>query len=157
MKGVDMARPRKRDLEKMRLADRRSKVLQMTIAGKDTRSIAEEFGVSHTTIAKDIKAALKAAEEGMLTGASELRRIQHLRIIQAIDAVWMMVKGGDLDAISTLIRLSDREAKLLGLDAPQRIDIRKRIEERAREQGWDASEAVAEFERIQREHSFSRN
>ncbi len=144
-----------KERERMRLAERRSQVMQMTVAGKTTDQIAGEFMVSRQTIAKDIKSALKSTEESMLTATVEVRRVQHLRLEQAFDAIWIQIKTGDLDAIKVMISLLDRESKLLGLDAPQRIDVRRRIEERAAEKGWDAKAAVAEFERMTREHSKS--
>lgn len=44
----------------------------------------------------------------------------------------------------------ERRCKLLGLDAPARIDITERVRELAREQGLDEGEAVAMAERIVR-------
>ncbi len=151
--GRKIGRPTNKEREQLRLADRRSQVLQMTIAGKTTDAIAGEFELSRQTISNDLRKALESQEASMLTGAAEVRRIQHLRLTQALDAIWIKIKEGNLDAIATMVRLLDREAKLLGLDAPQRIDVRRRIEDRAEELGYDSKAAVAEFERLIRENS----
>ena len=143
-----MGRRSKKAKRELRLWDRRAQVLARVVAGLGVDTIAAEFEVSRQTISSDIRAALKRQEETMLTGAAEVRRVQQLRLTEAMDAIWLEVKGGDLDAIGIMLRLMKREAALLGLDAPTRIDVRRRIEERAAEQGWDADAAVSEFERI---------
>ena len=51
-------------------------------------------------------------------GVAELRAIENERLDVAIHAIWDKVKDGDLQAIDRLIRLSERRAKMNGLDMP---------------------------------------
>ncbi len=151
--GRKIGRPTNKERERLRLADRRSQVLQMTIAGKPMDAIASEFELSRQTISNDLRKALETQERDTLSGAAELRQIQSNRLTQALDAIWLRIKGGELEAISMFIRLCEREAKLLGLDAPTRVDLRQRMEAVIALKGWEPQKAVAEFEQIAREYS----
>jgi hypothetical protein len=44
-------------------------------------------------------------------------------------AIWDKAKGGNLGAIREVIRISERRSKLLGLDAPVRVDVAEGISE----------------------------
>lgn len=151
--GRKIGRPSNKDRERLRLAERRSQVLQMTIAGKPMEAIASEFAVTRQTISNDLRKALETQERDTLSGAAELRQIQSSRLTQALDAIWLRIKEGNIEAIGMFIRLCEREAKLLGLDAPTRVDLRQRIEAIIAVKGWEPQKAVAEFEQVMREHS----
>ncbi len=49
--------------------------------------------------------------------------MQVMRIERATRAIWPQVAAGDLFAIDRLVKLMERQAKLLGLDAPTQVSI----------------------------------
>ena len=52
---------------------------------------------------------------------AEYRALMLARVERATRAIWPAVVRGDLFAVDRYVRLADRQAKLLGLDAPTRI------------------------------------
>ena len=66
----------------------------------------------------------------------------------AISALWPNVLAGKYGAIERLMQVLERRAKLLGLDAPVKVDIEHRIRAIAAEAGLDPEEAVREAQRI---------
>ncbi|GJO51402.1 hypothetical protein NJB1604_39400 [Mycobacterium marinum] len=53
----------------------------------------------------------------------ELRKIEGRRLDELQAAVWDKARAGDCDAIRTVLRISERRSKLLGLDAPVTLAV----------------------------------
>jgi hypothetical protein len=51
----------------------------------------------------------------------ELREIELDRLDRLQRGIWERAKDGDIRAIDAVLRIIDRRARLLGLDAPQKI------------------------------------
>jgi hypothetical protein len=51
--------------------------------------------------------------------------------------------AGDLDSFAATLKLMERRAKLLGLDAPKKFDVRAIIVQFAEDNGLDPEETVA--------------
>lgn len=100
--------------------ERTRKALGMRLAGAEFREIAEVLGVSATTVHSDVHRALAEIPAGE---ADELRRLEVSRLDRLQRAVWTTALGGDLGAVDRALRIIDRRAKLLGLDAPQRMEV----------------------------------
>jgi len=97
---------------------RRVRVMRMYNSGLTMTAIAEKIGVGVGTVDRDIKHVLSEhlrvpTQEYVarhLAEQDDLRR-----------AVFAQALTGDLDAWDRVLRLQERQAKLLGLDAPQRV------------------------------------
>ena len=99
--------------------DREIKVLELRRAGLTWQKIADEVGYADPTGAyaaykRAVKRVLKEPVEEVLE--IELDRLDRLQV-----AVWPRAMKGDDRAINTILRLMERRAKLLGLDAAQKI------------------------------------
>ena len=123
----------KNKLKEIEREIRRDKAMQMTLAGKSTRTIASQLGVVHTTIVRDIAARLKISAKESQDKTEEYRELQRLRLEELREAVWpQAVEKVDLAAQDRALRLEIREAALLGLDAPKElkhsgaVDLNKR-------------------------------
>lgn len=119
--------------------------------GLSYRRIAEKYGVSHQQVANAIRAYLKDLRIIGLQSVIEYRQVQIERIQTAYNALWPNILRGKVDAINTMIRLMEREAKLLGLDAPTKVDITARVRQAAEEEGISPEEAVEIAEGIYRD------
>lgn len=99
--------------------DREIKVLELRRAGLTWQKIALETGYADPTGAyaaykRAVKRVLKEPVQEVLD--QELDRLDRLQV-----AVWPRAMKGDDRAINTILRLMERRAKLLGLDAAQKV------------------------------------
>ena len=145
-----MPRVKKQEGRRLRMAERRTKAISLYKSGWSYRDIAAECEVSHQTIANDIQSTLAQYAKMEEKEAAEIRLVHVERIQAAVKAIWQKVGEGNLKAIHTLIRLMEREAKLLGLDAPTKVDLEHRVRRMADEMGLDADAAVREAEKVLR-------
>jgi len=102
------------------LIDKEVKVLELRRVGLTWQRVAEEVGYSdHTGAMAAYKRAMKRTQQ---QPADELRFQELDRIDRLQVALWPAAMKGDTRAISTIIRLMERRAKLLGLDMPIKIE-----------------------------------
>jgi hypothetical protein len=115
---------------------RRAMVLKKRGEGKSFRQIGQELGVSHVQAREDLLSlsrSLPIEEQLELELATDLHRVDEL-----IKSYWEdATEGKNLDAGNFILRCLDRRAKLLGLDAPKKIDIRAIVENWAIREGFD--------------------
>jgi hypothetical protein len=111
--------------------------------------IARLLGRSVGACQEAVRSKLRAMEYDELADTQLARRMMLEQIDSMIAAITVPATGKDidgkpapvvLDAIDRMSRLLDQKAKLLGLNAPQRVDITRRIEEMAEETGYDINE-----------------
>lgn len=110
--------------KKVEMAKRRKRVAEELKAGKTYEQIAELLDVCQATICKDVKAILKATASVTQEAIEDWKKLQNMRIETMHGAVWEKAKEGDIQAITTVLKLMDRQARLLGLDAPIAFDWR---------------------------------
>lgn len=108
--------------EAERIATRRVKALELRKAGFSYREIAKQLGVDVKTAHDDVMAELLVLREATVSDAKALREIELERSDVAIKGLWNKVKDGDTQAISALVRVQERRAKLLGIDAPAKSE-----------------------------------
>jgi len=109
--------------EKLGAKERRQKVLDMRLLGASLRRIAEKIGVSHETVRGDLQKALEELSETERAKAEHLRGLELQRLDVAVNAIGSKVLDGDLGAIDRWLKISERRARLLGLDAPDASNI----------------------------------
>jgi len=106
------------------IAQKTADSLRLRIRGYSYRRIAEELGIGKTLAHKYVVQALVEIREQNSESAHELRtlELERLDVMQA-----KLSPLGDADALDartadTILRIMERRAKLIGLDAP--IDAR---------------------------------
>jgi len=97
-----------------------------TQEGRPVRYIAEALGVPKSTAADWVKAGREAEEYIGLLDRAETR-LRHSVTLRACQA-WLVEEftgGGSraVEMVPVLVRVLEREAKLLGLDAPTRVAV----------------------------------
>ena len=101
------------------LVDKETKVLELRRAGLTWQRIADEVGYAdHTGAYAAYKRAIRRTQQ---QPADELREQELDRIDRLQLAAWPNAMKGSEKAILAIVRLMERRAKLLGLDAPTRI------------------------------------
>jgi len=103
--------------------ERAIKALELRIAGATYRQIGQELGVSHVVVFENVEWALAERAEQRRAAADSLVQLELERLEKMTLALWPAVKRGDEKAINTMVRVMDRRARLLGMDAPAKTDI----------------------------------
>lgn len=99
-------------------AARRSKAVQMRLAGAQWQHIADTLGYSGRAAAcKDVTRALKASLDEQSRNAELLRHTELLRLDRLQTGLWTQAAGGDRQAVETVLKVIDRRVDLLGLKA----------------------------------------
>lgn len=110
--------------DKIKITERQAQALELRKNGESYRAIASACKVSVYTAFNDVQAALKAAaqyNEQVLGGQAltlELERLDTMLL-----AITPQIRQGHLGAIDRALRIAERRAKLLGLDAPTRSNV----------------------------------
>jgi hypothetical protein len=97
---------------------RRKKVAANLLGGLNYRQMAEALGVSIGTISSDVKIILGRWQREQVKDADDYVQMELVRLDRALNAIWDRVLEGDLKAIETMLKIEERRARLLDLDAP---------------------------------------
>ena len=120
-----MARPSSTSADRMAARIREGQVLSLRLAGATHAQIGAQLGISESQacrIAKRVEARLRAesADVALSLREKELARLDAIYIPAYARASG---KAGDDPAALTCLRIMERRAKLLGLDAPVKQDV----------------------------------
>lgn len=110
--------------EAERIQARREKALALRKAGASFRMIAKECEVSVETAHSDVMAELSALSEITQAHAEDVRALEIRRLDDLqVNITNILRTGATPRAIDSAIRLSERRAKMLGLDAPAKRQV----------------------------------
>jgi hypothetical protein len=129
-------------------AERRAQIFEYVKAGSSYRDIGRKFGVSHVTIVRDVRRTLEALQRTAIHDLELYRQLELVRLDQLLQGVWVAAVEGNPGAVALALRILERRAKLLGLDAPTKIDIEARVRAIASQEGLDADEVMHEVEHL---------
>jgi len=101
-----------------RIAERRVRALELRKSGSSYRQIAEALAVDTHTAWADVASELAALRETTVVEATELRALELERLDGMTSGLWPHIQAGSPPAVSAAVRVSERRAKLLGLDEP---------------------------------------
>ena len=126
----------------------RAQALQLRMGGASYSEIAAQMGSSSAATAfKQVRAALR---EMLQEPADAVREMELARYDRLMAAHWPAALRGDIQASAMVLRIMERRAALLGLDAPKKIDLTAYIRDLAEREGIDPDEAVAAAQEIVR-------
>ena len=115
-------RRRKTRAVNIRALDRRTRAIELRREGKTFKEIGELLGVSAPAVFKMVTKTLDAANALLVTEAKELRQRQLDRVESLLHALWKASQDGQVGKIDRVVKLMEREAKLAGLDAPNKYE-----------------------------------
>lgn len=95
--------------------------LELRKAGVSYVRIAEVLGYASGSGAH--KAVASALKKTLQEPADDLRTLEIERLDAMLSAIWASVKQGQYGAIDRAIKIMERKAKLLGMDAPTKHDV----------------------------------
>ena len=119
-----MPRAKKTAPGKIRAHEKASRALELRLAGKSFDAIAAELGYANRSGAfHAVDGLLKARIAEATENADELRKLDLERLDAMALALWPKASKGDGPSIDRLLRIQERRAKLLGLDAPAKQEL----------------------------------
>jgi hypothetical protein len=95
--------------------------LELRILGYSYRKIGKALGISDAGAYKAVNRAIAKQELEITESAKEVVRLALERIDELLPSAIDRAKGGNDKAISSVVRLLERQAKYLGLDEPDRL------------------------------------
>lgn len=107
---------------RVKAAERTRQAIALKKAGLSLEAIGQRLGISKAAAGKALHRGLAELRAETLVDAEELRTIESARLDQAQAAIWPEVVKGKLAAIDRFVRIAQRRAALLGLDAPTKVD-----------------------------------
>lgn len=103
------------------IRDRR--IIQDRRSGKSIDDIADAYSLAPQTISKIINTRL-AQTIRLRDTEIDLLRQQELERLDAVQqAAWPLAMDGHIDSLKIVMNAVDRRCKLLGLDAPQQLEV----------------------------------
>jgi len=105
----------------MNANERQRQALEYRKAGLSYAMIAERLG--YKTADGAHKAVGTALRKTLQEPADDLRRLEVERLDRMLSAIWPQVVQGNQGGIDRALRIMERRAKLLGLDAPTKTDV----------------------------------
>lgn len=120
-------RGKRRPLSKARITKRREKSLELRQQGYTFQDIGQILGVSWVQSRRDVMAGLDEAAKKIRESSEHILAVHMGRLERAIQSMWPAIESGDLEAIRTMTKVLEREAKLLGIDAPAKTESRMDI------------------------------
>jgi hypothetical protein len=106
--------------KKLTAAERKAAALELRKSGATFEQIAATLGCS---ISYAHKAVTKALDRMVREPADALRKLELERLDSMLFGLWRRAKGGETGAVDRVIKLMERRARLLGLDAPERREL----------------------------------
>jgi hypothetical protein len=139
----------------VRAALREQQILEMRLAGRTFRQIADALG--YKTVSGAYSALQRALARTIQEPADAVRRLEVERLDRMIELLWADAHdpaarpGARLFIFDRILAVMDRRARYLGLDAPQKVDVQHDVRAIAESLGLDAAEAVRIAEQVDRE------
>lgn len=104
------------------LADQR-KALELRRMAMGYQAIADHLGIGLATAHRHVMDALKEARAQISTEADTLKSEDLSRLDAMLAGLWPRASKGEAVAVDRVLKIMERRAKLLGLDAPDRAEL----------------------------------
>jgi len=106
---------------KITAVERREKAIELRKAGATYQSIADNLGVTPQAAHKMVMKVLGDLAEKSQENAEHVRSIELQRLDKLFFAMYQQAVKGSQGAVDRCLRIMDRRAKYLGLDAPKEV------------------------------------
>lgn len=126
--GIGPAKPKggrpAKGAEQAHIAARRARVESLELAGASLSQMATAVEVDKATVIADLRKIRDARREHHAGGDLDaMRDLELARLEQQRSQLAPSAARGTIAAHTALIRVAERKAKLLGLDAPQQVAV----------------------------------
>lgn len=101
----------------------RRRAWELRIAGLTQQQIGAKLGISQSIVSRMLARARADATEATQNIAATATTEQIARLDRMLTALWEKVRNGNERAVDTALRIEERRARLLGLDAAVRKEV----------------------------------
>ena len=109
----------KTSIRRLQAVERSKQALELRKGGASFPEIARALG--YAAPAGAYQAVMSALRKVLKEPAEEVRTLEVARLDAMLLALWAQVKQGNQGAIDKALKVEERRAKLLGLDAPNKV------------------------------------
>ena len=103
--------------------DLETRATELRLAGKSFRTIARELNCTPSGAHGAVSRALDRTLLSTTEHAAHLRDIELARLDAMLAGLWDRATTGDVPSVVAALRIGERRARLLGLDAPERREL----------------------------------
>lgn len=100
---------------------RQQQAVELRRAGRSYREIARQVGIGVASAHRLVAAAIAEARTTVQEDVVELRALELSRLDGMLGGLWPEARRGNLGAVDRVLKIMERRAKLLGLDAPAKV------------------------------------
>lgn len=104
-----------------RTIERQKQALELRRMGLGYEAIAAQIGIGKSQAHRLVAAGMDDAREQIAADADVLRAAEVSRLDGMLQGLWPRARKGDVAAVDRVLKIGERRAKLLGLDAPTKI------------------------------------
>lgn len=97
---------------------RQQRAVELRRAGYSYREIGKAIGIGTTSAHRLVTRAVVETRKAIAEDVNEMRALELSRLDALLGGLWADARRGHLGAIDRVLRIMERRAKLLGLDAP---------------------------------------
>ena len=97
--------------------------LELRRAGLGYEAIGAQLGLGKSQAHRLVKRALEEARAQVTANADELRSEELSRLDGMLQGLWPRARKGEVSAVDRVLKIAERRAKLLGLDAPEKREL----------------------------------
>ena len=112
----------KSSVRRIRTTEKTLRALELRKRGMNYTQIGEKLGCARNTACRYVLSELENLADKCREEAVHVRDIELQRLDALYLKVWEAVEEGDLPAIDRCLRIMERRAKLLGLDAAEKVE-----------------------------------
>lgn len=103
--------------------EHRRQALELRRMGLGYEAIGAQLGLGKSQAHRLVQAALADCREQVTAHADELRSEELSRLDGMLQGLWPRARKGEAAAVDRVLKIGERRAKLLGLDAPTRTAL----------------------------------
>lgn len=108
----------KNTAQRLSVIQRQHHAVRLRMQNMTFQQIADALNVSVSQTHRYVQNALKQLAKQISEDTEELRALHLQRIDRMAASLWPEAQSGNTQAITTMLKLMEREANLIGLDAP---------------------------------------
>ena len=131
-----------------RIQVQRAQILKLRVEGKSTDQIAEILKMNPRTVRNNLSAAVSLVDATSFL--QEMQGVTMTRLEKMLELAWQKAFAmgkydgdePDLDWWHACLKVIERQCKLMGMDAPKRIDISVLVAQWAEKNGFDPVDVI---------------